>query len=223
MNNPSATGRIILYHKRRVRIERAKGFSHLVPAAVLLSSLLDVVSGREPFTVLVGLEILVGVSYVLLLLREMRHLRHHPDQHPQVAWLELAAAGILALEGYHIWHRHHEKELLTGEHKFHVLPWLYAGLAVWYVAMAFGIGRIYERRHLHLHAEGFSGRLHPFGRRFAYTWPEVDRLEPSEPADVIVHYRNGQQQRLSFANVQNGPAMRDQLLAHSNMNSSKTS
>ncbi|UOG73650.1 hypothetical protein MTX78_16135 [Hymenobacter tibetensis] len=156
---------------------------------------------------------------MLLLVRELRHLRHHPDHHEPIGWLELAAAGIFAIEGYHIWHRHHEKELLTGAHKFHVLPWLYAALAVWYAVMAFGIGRIYERCHLHLHADGFSGRLRSFGQRFSYKWPEVDHLEPSGPADVLVHHRNGQQQRLSFANVQNGPAMRDQLLAHSNMNS----
>jgi hypothetical protein len=214
MNNPAAPGPIILYHKRRARIERAKGLSHLVPAAVLLSGVFGVVTGREPFTLLLGLEVLVGVAYILLLLREIQHTRHHPNQHEPIAWLELAAAGILALEGYHIWHRHHETFLRTGEHKFHVLPWVYATLAVWYVGMTFGIGRIYERRHLHLHAEGFSGRLQPFGQRFAYTWSEVDRLEPSGPTDVLVHHSNGQQQKISFANVQNGPAMRDQLLAH---------
>ncbi|MDF7812316.1 hypothetical protein [Hymenobacter sp. YC55] len=214
MNNPSATGPITLYHKRRARIERAKGLSHVVPALVLLSGVFGVITGQEPFTLLLGLEVLVGAAYVLLLLREIQHLRRHPNHHERVAWLELAAAGIFAIEGYHIWHRHHEAALRTGEHKFHVLPWLYAALAVWYVGMAFGIARIYERRHLHLHANGFSGRMHPFRRGFSYTWAEVDHLEPSGPTDVLVHRSNGQQQKISFANVYNGSALRDQLLAH---------
>ncbi|MFC7668219.1 hypothetical protein ACFQT0_13160 [Hymenobacter humi] len=38
------------------------------------------------------------------------HLRHNPFHQEQVAWLELAAAAILALESYHIWHRHHVAE-----------------------------------------------------------------------------------------------------------------
>ena len=214
MNNPSATGPIILYHKRRARIERAKGLSHVVPALVLFSGVLGVVTGKEPFTLLLGLEVLVGAAYIVLLVREIQHTRQHPNHHEQVAWLELAAAGIFAIEGYHIWHRHHEAALRTGEHEFHVLPWLYGALAVWYVAMAFGLARIYARRHLHLHTEGFSGRMHPFRRGFSYTWAEIDRLEPSGPTDVLVHHSNGQQQKISFANVQDGPAMRDKLLAH---------
>ncbi|WP_375434173.1 hypothetical protein [uncultured Hymenobacter sp.] len=214
MNDSTAPGPIVLYPKNRVRMERAKGLSHLVPAMVLLGGLLGVVSGREPFTVLVGLEVLVGACYVLLLVRELRHLQLHPHHYESVAWLELASAGILALEGYHIWHRHHETALRTGEHKFHVLPWLYAGLAVWYVGLAFGISRLYKRRHLHLHAEGFSGRTHPFRRRFAYTWAEVKHLEESGPADVLVHHSNGQQRKISFANVHDGSTLRDQLLAH---------
>ncbi|UOG73651.1 hypothetical protein MTX78_16140 [Hymenobacter tibetensis] len=55
MNNLSAAGPIILYHKHRARVERAKGLSHLMPAVVLLSGLFGVISGQEPFTVLAGL------------------------------------------------------------------------------------------------------------------------------------------------------------------------
>jgi hypothetical protein len=214
MNQSAATGPITLYPKRRVQMERAKGLSHLAPAMVLLGGMLGVMRGTERFTLLLAIELVVGAAYLLLLVRELRHLRHHPNQHERVAWLELAAAGILALEGYHLWHRYHEKELLTGEHKVHILHWLYATLAVWYVFMAFGLGRLHERRHLHLHAEGFSGRLHPFGRRFAYTWDELDRLEPNGSADVVVHHTNGGQRHLSFKSILAGPALRDQLLAH---------
>lgn len=214
MNHPATSGPVTIYPKRRAQMERAKSLSHLVPAVVLLSGVLGVVGGKERFSVLLAIEIAVGATYLLLLARELRHLRRHPFHHEPVAWLELAAAGILALEGYHIWHRHHEKALQTGQHRFHVLPWLYAGLAVWYVGMAFGMKRLQERRHLHLHDAGFSGRLHPFGRRFAYTWPEVTHLEPIGLTDVLVHHPDGSQRRLSFQKLHEGEALRNQLLAH---------
>lgn len=212
MNQTSASGPIILHHKRHALTQKIKSVSHLIPALILLSGVLSI--GQEGLTPLLGLELLVGGAYVVLLVREWQHLRYQPFHHAPVEWLELAAAGILALEGYHIWHRHHEKDLQTGQHRFHVLPWLYAVLAVWYVGMAFGAGRLHERRHLHLHGQGFSGRLHPFGRRFSYTWADIARLEPDGPADLIVHYVNGRQRRISLAKIHEGPALRDQLLAH---------
>jgi hypothetical protein len=146
--------------------------------------------------------------------RELRHLQKHPTHHERVAWIELAAAGILALEGYHIWHRHHEKDLLTGLHRVHVLPWLYAVLAIWYAAMAFGLPRLHKRRHLHLHGSGFSGRLHPFRRGFAVTWSDVVRIEPVGEADVRIHHSDGREQLLSFSDFHDGPAHRDRIVAH---------
>lgn len=213
--NLDAAAPITLYHKRRQRVERAKGFMHLVTAIVLLSSLLEVISGRESFTWLTALEVLVGAAYIALLVREVVHMRRHgAAHHERVAWLELPAAGILALEGYHIWHRHHEAALHTGQQQFHVLPWLYFAVAFWYLILAFGLARLHERRFLHLYAAGFRGRLHLLGKGFNFTWPEVARLEPQGAAEVLVHSADGQQKLLSFRSIQDGPAHRDRLLAH---------
>lgn len=213
MKAPQPT-RITLYHKRRARIERARGLSHLVPALVLLSGVGGVLSGAEKLTGLLLLELGVGIAYVALLAREMLQLRRHgPAHHEQVAWLELAAASILALEGYHIWHRHHEAYLRTGIERTHVLPWLYWAVAAWYVVMAFGMARLHQRRFLHLHPAGFSGRTSVFSSRFDYAWATVRRLEPVGEADVIVHSATGQPRRLSFKNVYDGPAHRNRLLA----------
>ena len=215
MNTADSSGPVTLYHKNRIRIERARSLSHLMPALILLGGLSALFKGAEPLTPLLALEVAVGAAYVLLLVRELRQQRRHgPAHHEKVAWLELAAAGILALEGYHIWHRHHETALRTGEHRLHVLPWLYWAVAFWYGLMAFGLARLYQRRFLHLHAQGFGGRLHLFGRRFAYGWAEVARVEPAGETDVAVHHTDGRQQRLSFKNVYDGPAHRDRLLAH---------
>lgn len=209
------TESVVLYHRNRHRIERAKALSHAAPAVALLMGVFNVLGGTEPFTGLVGVELVVGATYLVLLVRELRHLRQHgPEHHEAVAWLELAAAGILALEGYHIWHRHHEQALRTGQHSLHVLPWLYAVLALWYVLMAFGLAQLQQRRYLHLQPEGFGGRLQLLGRKFYYPWTHVARLEPLDAADVIVHRTDGRQQRLSFKGVYNGPAHRDRLLAH---------
>ncbi|QNH63443.1 hypothetical protein [Hymenobacter sediminicola] len=214
MNTLSSTGHTTLYHKRRARMERAKGLSHLFPAIVLLGGAVSILTGRESFTVLAGVELAVGAAYLLLLAREWRHLGQHPAHHERVAWLELAAAGILALEGYHIWHRHHEKELQTGEHRFHVLPWVYWVVAGWYVLLAFGLAHIYKRRHLHLHAHGFSGRLHPFRRKFAYNWADIAKLETVGEEDVVVYGAGGERHVISFAHIQDGAVHRNRLSEH---------
>ena len=181
-------GPVTLYHHRRIRIERAKGFMHAVPAVVLLSGIAGAVGGDQPFTWLLGIELLVGAAYLVLLVRELRALRRHgAEHHAPVAWLELAAAGILGLEGYHIWHRHHTHALLTGEHRLHVLPWVYATLAVWYALMAFGLAHLQRRRFLDLQPDGFAGRLQLLGRRFHYARTDVARLEPVGATDVVVH------------------------------------
>jgi len=205
---------ITLYHRRHTRRSRGKALSHLVPAAVLLVSALGAFTGPEPLSALVWLEFAIGAAYLVLMVRELRHLGHKHLHHERVAWLEIAAAGILALEGYHIWHRHHEAEEISGVHRFHLLPWVYGVLAIWYILMAFGIARILDRRYLHLHEEGFSGRFTLLGKPFAYRWHEVARIEPADKADVIIHLTDGQAQRLSFADLHNGASHRDQLLTH---------
>jgi hypothetical protein len=209
-----ATGHILLYDQRHARRQFGKTLGHIAPALVLVSGILPVITGAEPLTLLLGIEFGVGAAYVLLMLRELLHLRHNPFHREPVAWLELAAAGILALEGYHIWHRHHEADLLRGVHTFHTLPYLYGLVALLFVGIAFGHHPLKDRRHLHLHDEGFSGRLHPLGRRFHFHWPEVTAVEPVGPTDLVVVHTNGQRQQLSFSKLHEGAGHRDRLVAH---------
>ena len=218
MNAASAAAApITLYQQRYIRRQRGKTVVHLVPAVVLLSGVLEVATGAEPLSWLRVVEFVVGAAYLLLMARELRHLRHQSRAHPQhepVAWLELAAAGILALEGYHLWHRHHEAALASGSTRFHVLPWLYGGVAVFYVGLAFGLRHLLERRFLHLHPAGFRGRVGLLGPAFSYEWADVRAAEPAGPADLVVVHHDGQRRRISFAGLHDGPARRDQLLAH---------
>lgn len=204
-----------LYPRRYHRAMRGKMLAHLAPALVLVSGLLPLLTGRELLTPLLALEVVVGTCYLVLMVRELHHLRHSTPHHEPVAWLELASAGILALEGYHIWHRHHERSLATGEHQAHVLPWLYAGLAVVFVGMAFGSARLLERRFLHLPASGFAGRLSHLEQPFSYTWAEVAHVEPAGSDALLVHpSAGGPPRRLAFGHLHDGPAHRDRLLAH---------
>ncbi|UOQ71835.1 hypothetical protein [Hymenobacter cellulosilyticus] len=216
MNAPDAAApeRTTLYDRRHTRRQRAKALSHIVPALVLLTTALAAVSGAEPLTAVTILELVVGAGYILLLLREMRHLKHHPHHTERVAWLEIAGAGILALEGYHILHRHHAADLLRGTHTFHILPYLYFLIAGFYLFLAFNLYRITQRRHLHLHAEGFGGRLGLLSREFHFSWAEVAAVEPSGAAELIVHRTDGTRQQISFAHLHDGPAHRDRLVAH---------
>ena len=211
---PDALGRTTLYHRRHAKMQRAKSLGHLGPAVVLLLAVLPVLSGQKPFTPLVAVEFLVGAAYLVLMVRELRHLRHNPFHREPVAWLELAAAGILALESYHIWHRHHVAELASGVPKVHFLPWVYAALALAFVAMAFRMKQLDGRRFLHVYAAGFAVRTHRLGRAHELRWADIAAVEPAGTADLLVRHHDGQTQRLSFADVHDGPAHRARLLAH---------
>lgn len=207
-------GPVLLYHRRHVKMQRAKSLGHIGPAVVLLFAVSPVLEGREPFTLLVALEFLVGAAYLVLMVRELRHLRHNPLHRERVAWLELAAAGVLALESYHIWHRHHVAELASGVPNVHLLPWIYAATALAFVVMAFRMKQMDGRRFLHLHPDGLSVRTKRLGAPQHLRWSEVAAVEPHGPADLLVRRHDGQTQRISFASLHEGIAHRDRLLAH---------
>lgn len=211
---PAAESRTTLYHHRHAKTQRRKSLGHLGPAVVLLFAVAPVLSGSEAFTPMVGLEFLVGAAYLVLMVRELLHLRHNAFHREPVAWLELSAAAILALESYHIWHRHHVAELAGAPHRVHVLPWLYAAVAVVYVVLAFRMKQLDGRRFLHLHPEGFAVRTSRLGVAHKLRWADVASVEPAGSADVIVHHVDGQPRRISFAELHDGPAHRDSLLAH---------
>ena len=211
---PAAGGRTTLYHRRHAWQKRVRTLSHFGPAVLLLLAMSPVLNDHEPLTLLVGVEVAVGAAYLTLMVRELRHLRHNPFHREPVAWLELAAAGILALESYHIWHRHHEAELASGVHNVHFLPWIYAALAVAYVVMAFRLPQMDGRRFLHLHADGFALRTKRLGRSCELSWADIDYVEPAGPADLLVHRRDGEHQRLSFAGLHDEASHRDRLLGH---------
>ena len=205
---------VTLYSRRFARQQRGKALGHLVPAVVLVTGVLGVLGGHEALTPLLGLEFAVGSAYLLLMARELRHLRHGPPHHEAVAWLELAAAGILGLEGYHIWHRHHEAELAGAPHRVHVLPWLYAGLALFYVGLAFGLARLLSRRHLHLHAEGFSVRTRLLDRAQQVRWAHLAAVEAASPTTALLRFADGRQQSVSFDHLHDGAAHCARLVAH---------
>ena len=203
-----------LYHQHHARQQVGKMFGHFGPAVVLLLAVAPVLSGTEPFTLMLGLEVAVGAAYLVLMVRELLHLRPNPFHREPVAWLELAAAAILALESYHIWHRHHEAELAGKPHKTPVLPVLYAAVAVVFVVLAFRMKQLDNRRFLHLHPDGFALRTTRFGTSTALRWADIAAVETAGPADVLVHQRAGSPRRISFAGLHDGPTHRDRLLAH---------
>ena len=211
---PTTEGRTTLYHRRHARQQVGKSLGHFGAAVLLLMGIVAVLSGEEPFSFLRALEALIGAAYIVLMVREWRHLRHNPYHREPVAWLELAVAAILALESYHIWHRHHEAALAGHPPKTLILPLLYAGTAIMFVVLAFRMKQMDGRRFLHLHPEGFALRTTRLGRAHDLRWPEVAALEPDGPADVVVRRTNGELNRISFAALHDGPAHRDRLLAH---------
>jgi hypothetical protein len=152
--------------------------------------------------------------YIGLMLREWRHLRHNPFHSERVAWLELAAASILVIEGYHIWHRHHEAELAGAPPRLHLLPWVYGTVACVYVILAFRMQQLTGRTYLHLHADGFAVRTGRFGKEHKLRWADIATVAPDGATGVLVRRTDGQEHRIVFDSLHDGAAHRDKLLAH---------
>jgi hypothetical protein len=204
----------MLSNRRHPRRHFAKALGHLGPALVLVSGVAPVLTGAEPLTFLAGLELVVGAAYLVLMARELLQLRHNPFNQARVAWLELAAAAILALESYHSWHRHHEAALAGAPPRPHLLPWLYAAGAVVYVVLALRMRQLANRLYLHLHDDGFAVRTGQFGRAHHVRWADVAAAEPAGPTGVLIRRTDGQEHRIAFDRLHDGPAHRDRLLAH---------
>ena len=130
----------------------------------------------------------------------VRHLRHNPFRREPVAWLELAAAAIPALESYHIWHCHHEAELASGAPRLHILPWVYAATAVACVALVFRMKQLDGRRYLHPHP-AIAVRTARLGPAHELCWVDVAAVEPAGPADLLARHHNEQTRRISFADL----------------------
>ncbi|SFP69423.1 hypothetical protein [Hymenobacter arizonensis] len=211
---PETQARTTLFHQRHLRRQVAKSLGHIGPAIVFVLAVVPILSGREPFSLLVALEIMVGVAYLSLLVRELRHLRHNPFHTERVAWLELAAAAILFIESYHIWHRHHEAELAGAAPRFHALPWVYAAVGVAYVVLAFRMQQLTGRTYLHLHADGFAVRTGRFGKEHTLNWSDIASADPDGATGVVVRRTDGKEHRIAFDKLHDGPAHRDRLLAH---------
>ena len=208
---PVAGAPVTLYHRRYAKQQRAKALGHLGAAFVLLAGVLPVLAGTEPLTPLRALEVAVGASYLGLLARE---LRHHAFHHGRVAWLELAAAGILALEGCHSWHRPHAANLARGTHAFHALPCVFWAAALVYVGLAFAAQQLGRRRYLRLRPDGFGLRTRLLGRARQGRWADLAALEAEGPAAALLRFAAGRRQRVSFAHLHAGFAHRDQLVAY---------
>ncbi|GAB3326577.1 hypothetical protein GCM10027511_36590 [Hymenobacter humi] len=211
---PEAQDRTTLFNRRHPRRQLAKALGHFGPALVLVSGVAPILSGAEPFTFMAGLELAAGAAYLALMVRELVHLRHNPFHQEQVAWLELAAAAILALESYHIWHRHHVAELAGAPHRLHVLPWLYAAVACMYVVLSLRMRQLASRLYLHLHGDGFAVRTGQLGSAHHVRWADVAAVEPAGPTGVLIRRLDGQEHRIAFDRLHDGPAHRDRLLAH---------
>ncbi|MFD2718577.1 hypothetical protein ACFST9_07610 [Hymenobacter monticola] len=75
---PAVEGRTTLYHRRHAKQQVGKSLGHVAPALVLFFGVVPILTGAEHFTLLGALEIAVGAAYLVLMVREMRHLRHNP-------------------------------------------------------------------------------------------------------------------------------------------------
>lgn len=206
--------RFTLFSRRHPRRQVAKTLGHLAPALILLLGIGPLVSGTEPLTLLTVLEIAVGLTYLVLMVREWRHLRHNPFHQERIAWLELAAAAILGVEAYHLWHRQHVAAVTDGIPRRHLLPGLYAVVGVAYVVLAFRARALTKRLHLQLHPEGFAVRTSHFARPHYVHWTQVAAIEPVGSDAVQLRDPNGHARLITFAGFHEATAHRDRLLAH---------
>jgi hypothetical protein len=211
---PSASHELFTAHD--ARRARVKGLDHLVPAGVLVVGAVDAFRRHEASGFRV-LEFAVGAAFVALLLAHWVRVRTRPAPVPGPAhgpgpvWLELAAAGLLGLEAYHLAHR----PAAGPGHPWHLLPWAYGALAGWYVLQAFHRARPASRRRLHVTAEGFWLRRWVLGRARRVSWAALRALVPVGPGpDLLLYPRaGGPPEPLVLRRYLNGPALCAVLLA----------
>lgn len=211
---PTADGKITLFPQQHVRRQVGKAVGHLFPAVILVVGVIPLFSGTEPPTLLAWVEVIAGFTYLVLMGQELRHLRQAPFHQQRIAWLELAAAAILALESYHLWHRHHEAERAGAPPRLHLLPWVYAVVAALYVVLAFCFSTLIQRRYVQLSADGFAVRTSLFAPVQQVQWAHLAAIEPVSQSGLRLHYTTGQTTSLSFEGFQDAVAHRDRLLQH---------
>ena len=213
-STPGPDGTITLFPRQHVRRQVGKALGHLAPAIILALGVGSLFSGEEPLTPLVGLEVLAGLTYFGLMVRELWHLRHTPFHQERIAWLEVAAAAILAVESYHLWHRHHAAELAGAPRRTHLLPGVYALVAGLYVLLAFRFQALTQRRYLQLQADGFAVRTRLLFPVLQVRWVELAAIEPVGASALCLHYLDGHKHDLTFVDFYEGGVHRDRLLMY---------
>ena len=192
-----------LRSRRQQRAQIFQKIQHAVPASALLLQGLSTLGGDpHGFELTLGIvEVVAGALVALAMVRAIR-IAARPQAHETHAhgidWVDLAVAGVLAVEALEKWHtRHHiaRPTILT---------------AIVMVVLGLGHGRIARgvarRRTLRVGDDGLYIGSKPF-RAFRATWGEIAAIDVGDRW-AKVRTRNGRERRLDLSDLDDAPAVR---------------
>jgi hypothetical protein len=192
---------VVLRSKRRQRALAAQKLQHLVPAMILLGDGLTIMA-REPAAgvelAIAVLEIVSGALFVVAAARGLRgaiRSRHAgtPHGHHGVDWVDVFAAGVVAVETIEHYHR-------TGHiRRPNVL------MIVTLLVLAFFHDRVTafaeHRRALRISDEGLSVGGRPFRRSMKASWSELRSIEIADRFATI-ETTTGRTKRIDLADLE---------------------
>ena len=192
-----------LRSRRQQRAQMFQKMQHAVPAGALLLQGLSTLGGHpHGFELTLGIvEVVAGALVAIAMARAIRTAArphaHETDAHG-IDWVDLAVAGVLAVEALEKWHaRHHvaRPTILT---------------AIVMVVLGLGHGRIASRmarRHtLRVDDDGLYIGGKPF-RAFRATWGEIAAIEVGDRW-ATVRTRGGRERRLDLVDLEDAAGVR---------------
>jgi hypothetical protein len=191
---------------RRERRRWLQKLQHALPAVVLLGAGVNRLRhGEQGFGLALAVgELLVSLVLLRLLVKEIAAARSpHPRHHHGIDWYDVVAAGVLTAEALEHWYTTHHLPrpmLLTAA--------ITLALGLFHSQLSAALG---PRRSLRIDEAGIWVRRR-FSRAFVASWADLERIEVDAGKARIVA-RDGRERRIDLADLQNGPEVRQALLA----------
>jgi hypothetical protein len=196
-----------LHSRRRRRGELVQKLNHAIPAAGLLTAAFQALNaGAQGVELALAVaEIVTSVVLLRLLVRSIRAVRAPRAEHAHhgVDWYDVWAAGMLFLEAaerYHLRHRIPAATLTTAAATL-AIGLLHGRLAA----------RNEQRRSMRLTRDHLViGGRNKFVKAFRARWDEIADIQIGD-REAAIRTRHGKTRRLSLADLENAPAVREAL------------
>jgi hypothetical protein len=191
-----------LHSRRQARADLAQKLQHFGPAAALFFAGLKGMSGAEGFAFIIAVaELAMGLVVTALMIRAIRaHRQGQVAAHHGVDWLDIAVAGVLALEVVEHWRETHHIRRPTV-----LLSAVVLLQGLWHGAL---LERARQRTALRVDQDGIRwGRL---WRKFNARWDQIASITV-EPDRALIVTKRGRTRTLRLDDLANADDVRAAL------------